>query len=92
MRNAAAALRDLALLVGRAARAHDKAVFVGNSKQPLVAFLMAAAIHRAMSMVVGPQPAKLYTWHSASISLATHLLRCNGSGSSYGSGSVEMAD
>ena len=77
MRNATAAPRELALLVGRAARAHDKAVFVENSKQPLVAPSMAAAMHRAMSMVVGPQLAKLYTWHSASISLATHPLKCN---------------
>ena len=77
MRNAAAALRDLALLVGHAARATGKAVFVGNSKQPLVASSMATAMHKAMSMVVGPQLAKLYTWHSARISLATHLLKCN---------------
>jgi hypothetical protein len=47
-RNAAAALRDLALLVGVAARAPGKAVFVGNSRQPLVAASMASAVYKAM--------------------------------------------
>jgi site-specific DNA-cytosine methylase len=76
-RNAAAAIRDLALSVGATNRAADKPVFVGNDQQPLRASQMATAMYRAMHFVVGAATAKLYTWHSARISLATHLLKCN---------------
>ena len=75
-RNAAAALRDLALDVSVGARGAAKPVFVGGDNQPVTADIMAEAMCKAMAYLVGPQRAKLYTWHSARVSLATHLLKC----------------
>ena len=37
---------------------------------------MAAAMYRAMTAIVGPERAKLFTWHSGRISLATLLYQC----------------
>ena len=76
-RNAAAAIRDLAILVGPQSRASSKPVFVGNDRVPLSGSSMATALYRAMNLLVGPSRAKLYTWHSGRVSLATHLLKCN---------------
>ena len=51
-------------------------MFVDDGGQAVTAPVMAAAMYSAMSMPVGPQRAKLYTWHAARVSLATHLLKC----------------
>lgn len=75
-RNAGAALRDLALNVGPVARMNSKPVFVDCAGRAVTAPVMAAAMYAAMSMLVGPERAKLYTWHAARVSLATHLLKC----------------
>ena len=75
-RNAPAAIRDLALKVGRDKRQASNPVFVGNDGAPLPSRSMASAMYLAMSYLVGGARAKLYTWHSARISLATHLLKC----------------
>ena len=38
---------------------------------------MSTALYQAMMLLVGAERAKLYTWHLAHVSLATHLLKCN---------------
>lgn len=75
-RNAAAALRDLAVAVGPGARQPSSPVFVNSTFQPLSAKTMATVMHRAMVHVVGPGSARLSTWHSSRIYLATHLMQC----------------
>ena len=75
-RNAAAALKDWARAVGCEARGQNKAVFVDACHNPLHASVMTEAMYRAMTALVGPKRAKLYTWHAARVSLATHLLKC----------------
>ena len=75
-RNTVAALRDLALILGPAARRDDKPVFVDEHRSPLSSSAMTTAMYKAMCVIVGSSRAKLFTWHSARISLATHLLRC----------------
>ena len=72
-RNAARAVRDLALAVGEADRQPHKPVFVNDSKQPLQARIMASALHFAVSTLVGSTRAKLFTWHSGRIYLCTAL-------------------
>jgi hypothetical protein len=75
-RNAGAAIRDLALDVGPGARVNSRPVFVDRAGLAVTAPVMAAAMYAAMSLLVGPERAKLYTWHAARVSLATHLLKC----------------
>ena len=75
-RNAAAAIRDLSLAVGHAARRPDCPVFIKAGGSAVTGSDMATGLYRAMCSIVTPQRAKLFTWHSARISLATHLLKC----------------
>ena len=75
-RNAPAALRDLALQVGPLGRQPDRPVFVQENGSAFEGRVMATALYKAMSYVVGATRAKLYTWHSARIYLATHMLKC----------------
>ena len=75
LRNAAAAIRDLALAVGEERRSQGQPLFVDSSYSALTASVMATALFHAMTMIVGGA-AKLYTWHSARISLATRLHKC----------------
>jgi hypothetical protein len=75
-RNAAAALRDLALDVGLSSRGPGSPVFVDQTGSPVRCVDMATTLYRAMTLIVGPVRAKLYTWHAARVSLATHLLKC----------------
>jgi len=76
-RNAA---RNLALLGVKQGLQHRQqprsAVFTDSGRKPLKAAHMAAAMYRAMTAIVGPERAKLFTWHSARISLATMLYQC----------------
>jgi hypothetical protein len=76
LRNAAAAIRDLALAVGAERRSLGQPLFVGSSFAALTTSVMATALFHAMTMLVGGA-AKLYTWHSARISLATMLHKCD---------------
>ena len=79
-RNAAAALKQLALAVGPAFRCSDtaNAVFVGNNKVPLTCSSMATALYKAMCVMTGSsETAKLYTWHSFRSYLATALYAAN---------------
>lgn len=78
-RNAAAAIRDLALTLGEPFRAQSnkRAVFVNNLKRPLKGTTMSSALYSAMSSLVGNERAKLYTWHSGRIYLATALYASN---------------
>jgi hypothetical protein len=75
-RNAAAALRDLAVHVGTQHRQENKPVFVDSQMRPAKAAHMTTAMYNVMVHDVGASRAKLYTWHSGRISLATHLLKC----------------
>ena len=72
-RNAARAIRDLALAVGEGHRQPSSPIFVDNSKRPLQARGMASALHYAVSTLVGSDRAKLFTWHSGRIYLCTAL-------------------
>jgi hypothetical protein len=76
-RNAANALCQLALAVGINSRAKTMAVFVNNDKSAVTGVRMAAAMYAAMSRLVGPERARLYTWHSGRIFLCTALHACN---------------
>jgi hypothetical protein len=75
LRNGAAAVRDLALAVGFERRSRGQALFVDSSFVALTCSVMATALFRAMTMIVGGA-ANLYTWHSARVSLATLLHKC----------------
>ena len=75
-RNAAAAVAELALDVGSELRRPGRPVFVTSNGAAVKGAQMASAMYKAMSLLVGAERAKLFTWHSARISLATHLLRC----------------
>ena len=76
-RNAA---KNLALLRVKQGLQHRQqprsAVFTDSKRQPLRAAHMAAAMYKAMTAIVGPERAKLFTWHSARILLATLLYQC----------------
>ena len=76
-RNAAAALAELALIVGSNRRKKKMAVFVDNVFTPLSIVRMATALFHAMCRTVGVARAKLFTWHSARIALASVLPQCN---------------
>ena len=75
-RNVAATIKDLGLQVGAAARHPTLSVFIRADGSAAKGNDMATGLHRAMCLIVTPQRAKLYTWHSARISLATHLVKC----------------
>ena len=75
-RNAPAALRDLGLALGPGGRQTDQALFFSQPGRPVTGVCMAAAMYAAMSRIIGAPRATLFTWHSARISLATHLLKC----------------
>ena len=74
-RNAARAVRDLAIAVGPQHRHQPgAAVFVGNNKAPLttammISALMISALHAAVTSLVGSVRAKVFTWHSGRVFL-----------------------
>jgi hypothetical protein len=51
-------------------------VFVDEIGSPRLASMMAEAMYKAMTLLVGPERARLYTWHAARVSLVAHLLKC----------------
>ena len=75
-RNAVATVRDLSLQVGATTRQPNLPVFVNADGSAVTGKNMATGLHRAMRLIFTPQRAKLYTWHSARISLATLLAKC----------------
>ena len=73
-RNAARAVRDLALAVGQQHRQRPRAaVFVDNNREPLKAAAMVIVLHNAVASLVGNERAKLFSWHSGRIFLCTAL-------------------
>jgi hypothetical protein len=72
-RNAASTLGKLARAVGSVNRSKGKAVFVDGGLQPLKATDMTNALHRALCSLMSADRARLFSWHSARIYLASAL-------------------
>ena len=69
-------MAELSLDVGSELRRPGRPVFVTSNGAAVKGAQMTSAMYKAMSLLVRAERAKLFTWHSARISLATHLLRC----------------
>jgi hypothetical protein len=73
LRNAPRAVRELLLHIGPASYSGSDAVFTSCNGSPLTGDVMKEALFRMVSSFMPAEAARLFTWHSARVYLATAL-------------------